>query len=37
MAIIALLDWQTTLLKYGTVDKEEIKAKLDVIKQEPKQ
>jgi hypothetical protein len=25
------------LLKYGTIDKEEIRAKLDCIKQEPKQ
>jgi hypothetical protein len=24
------------MLKYGTIDKEEIKAKLDFIKQEPK-
>jgi hypothetical protein len=35
------IDWQTMkatmLLKYGTIDKEEIKAKLDLIKQEPKQ
>jgi hypothetical protein len=27
----------TMLLKYGTIDKEEVKAKLDLIKQEPKQ
>jgi hypothetical protein len=27
----------TMLLKYGTNDKEEIKAKLDLIKQGPKQ
>jgi hypothetical protein len=25
------------LLKYGTIDKEEIRGKLDVIKQDPKQ
>ncbi len=39
--IIAPTDWQTMevamLLKYGTIDKEEVKAKLDLIKQEPKQ
>jgi hypothetical protein len=27
----------TMLLKYGTVDKEKMRAKLDSIKQEPKQ
>ncbi len=27
----------TTLLKYVTIDKEEVKVKLDMIKQEPKQ
>ncbi len=37
MATIVVIDWQTMLLKYGTMDKEDIKAKLDVIKQEPKQ
>ncbi len=37
MVAIDFIDWQTMLLKYGTMDKEEIKAKLDVIKQEPKQ
>jgi hypothetical protein len=37
MATIAFIDWQTMLLKYGIVDKKDIKAKLDVIKQEPKQ
>jgi hypothetical protein len=37
MATITLIDWQTMLMKYGTMDKEVIKAKLDVIKQEPKQ
>jgi hypothetical protein len=25
------------LLKYGTIDKEKMRAKLDLIKQEPKQ
>ncbi len=37
MVATAVIDWQTMLLKYGTMDKEDIKAKLDVIKQEPKQ
>jgi hypothetical protein len=37
MVAITFIDWQTMLLKYGTLDKEEIKTKLDVIKQEPKQ
>jgi septum formation topological specificity factor MinE len=27
----------TTLLKYVTIDKEKVKVKLDIIKQEPKQ
>ncbi len=34
------MDWQAMkvamMLKYGTIDKEEIKDKLDFIKQEPK-
>jgi hypothetical protein len=38
---ITLADWQVVkanmLLKYGTIDKEEIRGKLDVIKQDPKQ
>jgi intergrase/recombinase len=37
MAAIAFINWQTMLLKYGIVDKEEIKAMLDVIKQKPKE
>jgi hypothetical protein len=37
MAAITFTDWQTMLLKYGTVNKKEIKAKLYVIKQEPRQ
>ncbi len=35
------MDWQAMkvamMLKYGIVDKEDIRAKLDFIKQEPKQ
>jgi hypothetical protein len=38
---VARTDWwtmeATMLLKYGTIDKEEVRAKLDLIKQEPKQ
>ncbi len=39
--VTTLGDWPTMkiamLLKYGIVDKEEVRAKLDQIKQEPKQ
>jgi hypothetical protein len=39
--IATLMDWQALkaamLLKYGTIDKKEVRAKLDLIKQEPKQ
>jgi ATP-dependent exoDNAse (exonuclease V) beta subunit len=39
--VTTLADWPTMkvamLLKYGIVDKEEVRAKLDQIKQEPKQ
>jgi len=40
LGVVALSDWQamkvTMLLKYGTIDKEKVRTKLDLIKQEHK-